>query len=213
MLSQTGKVAFMGGMDNTVLDDFYVGFAQGAKYVNPNADVNLSWMNSFSDATAGKDTAQGLYAAGYDVVFACGGQAGLGGFDQVITEAEVNWVIGVDGDQGAYFASLGTDEGNAKAARCITSMIKSLDVGVFEACKRHLEGTLPYGTNDALGIAGDYVRAAITDTTTTVFTEEQLATVNQIIEDIKNGTIVVETAFNHEDGWFTNYVKQNDSTK
>ena len=103
MISETKRIAFMGGMDNTVLDDFYVGYAAGAKYVDENMDINVSWMNSFSDVAAGKDTAAGLYAAGYDIVFACGGQAGLGGFDQVITEAEGKWIIGVDGNQGAYY--------------------------------------------------------------------------------------------------------------
>lgn len=213
MLTKTNKVAFMGGMDNTVLDDFYVGYAQGAKYINEAVDVNLSWMNSFNDATMGKDVSQGLYAAGYDVVFACGGQAGLGGFDQVITEDEGKWIIGVDGNQGAYFASVGTAEGDKKAERCITSMVKELGVGVYEAAKRELEGTLPYGTNEALGLDGGYVLAAITDTTNKVFTAEQLSTVEKIIADINAGTIKVESAFGHEDGWFTNYVKANDSTK
>ena len=110
MASQTGKVAFMGGMDNTVLDDFYVGFANGAKYVNPEIKVNCSWMNSFNDVTAGKDVATGLYEAGYDVVFACGGQAGLGGFDAVIEKGEGNAQLGLDG--GFVSASV-TDTTNA----------------------------------------------------------------------------------------------------
>lgn len=202
MLSAEGKVAFMGGMDNTVLDDFYVGFANGAKYINPEASINCSWMNSFSDSTAGKDTATGLYEAGYDVVFACGGQAGLGGFDAAIEQPEGKYIIGVDGNQGAYFASLGTDEGTAKAARTITSMQKNVNNGFYQAMQRHLDGTLPYGQNEKLGLKGEYVSYSITDTTKALFTEEQLAQVEQIVADIISGTIDPGTAFDQADGWF-----------
>ncbi|MDO4500936.1 MAG: BMP family ABC transporter substrate-binding protein [Erysipelotrichaceae bacterium] len=214
-LSQTGKIAFMGGMDNSVLDDFYVGFAQGAKAANPDIDVKVAWMNSFSDVAAGKDCADGLYNTGYDVVFACGGQAGLGGFDKVIATPEGNYIIGVDGDQGSYFASLGTDEGNAKAARCITSMKKNVNQGFYSAFQMELEGKVPYGTNKKLGLNGGYVSCAVTDTTKNLFTEDQLATFAKVADDIANGTTVVDSAFNHtsEDNWFYGtFVPQYDST-
>ena len=205
MLSKTGKVAFMGGQDNTVLDDFFVGFANGAKAYNPQISVNCSWMDSFNDATRGKDVSQGLYEAGYDVVFACGGQAGLGGFDQVITEDEGKYIIGVDGNQGAYFASLGTDEGNKKAARTITSMQKNVNQGFYDALKKELDGKTPYGKNEKLGLNGGYVSYSITDTTKTLFTAEQLTEIEGIVAKIISGEIDPGTAFGHEEGWFATF--------
>ena len=215
LISTTGKIAFMGGMDNSVLDDFYVGYALGAKAANPNVDVKIAWMNSFSDVAAGKDCAAGLYANGYDVVFACGGQAGLGGFDQVITEGEGKYIIGVDGDQGAYFASLGTAEGDAKAARTITSMKKCVNQGFYDAFKEELNGTVPYGTNKKLGLKGNYVDYAITDTTNSLFTADQLDEIAKVADGIRNGSIVVDSMFNHNDDatWFYGtFVPQYDST-
>ena len=205
MLSETGKVAFMGGMDNTVLDDFFVGFANGAKYVNPDASVNCSWMNSFNDPAMGKDVATGLYEAGYDVVFACGGQAGLGGFDAVVTQPEGKWIIGVDGNQGAYFASIGDDLNTQKANRTITSMQKNVNAGFLWAFDEHMAGTLPYGSNVTLGLDGGYVSASVTDTTTTVFTAEQLAEIEAITAGIIDGTIDPGTAFNQAEGWFAEF--------
>ncbi|MBQ1307831.1 MAG: BMP family ABC transporter substrate-binding protein [Erysipelotrichaceae bacterium] len=202
MMSLEGKVAFMGGMDNTVLDDFYVGFANGAKYINPNASINCSWMNSFNDVTAGKDTATGLYEAGYDVVFACGGQAGLGGFDAVIEQPEGKWIVGVDGDQGSYFASLGTTEGTNKAARTITSMQKNVNNGFYQAMERHLNGNLPYGSNEKLGLKGEYVSVSVNEITKALFTPEQLAQVEKITADIISGAIDPGTAFGQPEGWF-----------
>ena len=214
MLTATNKVAFMGGMDNTVLDDFYVGFANGAKYINPKVKVNLSWMNSFSDASAGKDVATGLYANGYDVVFACGGQAGLGGFDAVIAQPEGNWIIGVDGNQGAYFESLGTDEGKAKAFRTVTSMQKNVNEGFYDAMKKHLEGTLEYGTNVKLGLEGGFVSYSITSTTTRLLHEEQLKTLDDIVAKLISGEIDPGTAFGQEANWFYDeFVPAHDGTK
>ena len=205
MLSKTGKVAFMGGQDNVVLDDFFVGFANGAKAYNPEVSVNCSWMDTFSDATKGKDVSQGLYEAGYDVVFACGGQAGLGGFDQVITEDEGKYIIGVDGNQGAYFASLGTAEGTAKAERTITSMQKNVNQGFYDAAKTELEGKVPYGTNKKLGLNGGYVSYSITDTTKALFTADQLTEIEGVAKAIAEGTIDPGTAFGHEEGWFASF--------
>ena len=207
MLSKTGKIAFMGGQDNTVLDDFFVGFANGAKAYNPEISVTCAWMDSFSDATKGKDVSQGLYEAGNDIVFACGGSAGLGGFDQVITEEEGKYIIGVDGNQGAYFASLGTEEGNAKAARTITSMQKNVNQGFYDTLEEELEGKVPYGTNRKLGLKGGYVSYSITDTTRALFTEEQLAELEGVVEDINSGKIDPGTAFGHEEGWFASFVE------
>ena len=205
MLSQTKKIAFMGGMDNTVLDDFYVGYANGAKYVDPTCAVNLSWMNSFSDATAGKDVATGLYEAGYDVVFACGGQAGLGGFDAVVEQPEGKYIIGVDGDQGTYFQSIGE---KAKAERTLTSMQKNVNQGFYQAMERHLKGTLPYGTNDKLGLKGGYVSASVNDATKKLLTAEQLKAVDDIINDIIAGKIDPGTAFDQAEGWFAEFAAQ-----
>ena len=205
MLSKTGKIAFMGGQDNTVLDDFFVGFANGAKAFNPSISVTCAWMDSFNDATKGKDVSQGLYEAGHDVVFACGGQAGLGGFDQVITEDEGKYIIGVDGNQGAYFASLGTAEGTAKAERTITSMQKNVNQGFYDALKDELDGKVPYGTNKKLGLKGGYVSYSITDTTKALFTADQLAEIEKVANDIAAGTIDPGTAFGHEEGWFATF--------
>jgi basic membrane protein A len=164
-------------------------------------------MNSFNDPTAGKDVATGLYEAGYDVVFACGGQAGLGGFDAVISKPEGNWIIGVDGNQGAYFRSLGTADGNSKADRTITSMQKNVNLGFYDAMKKHLAGTLEYGQNKKLGLDGGFVSFSVTDTTNKVFTADQIAQVNTIVNDIISGKINPGTAFGQAQDWFANFVK------
>lgn len=186
-MTSTKKVAFMGGMANTVLNDFMVGFNEGAYYYDTAVAVNTSWMNSFSDSAIGKDIANGLYQQGYDVVFCCGGAAGLGGFDAAI-EGEGRWVIGVDGDQYAYWKSVGQA---AKAAVTVTSMQKNVNASFLDAMDKHIAGTLAYGTNAVLGLDGGFVSYSASD----VLPAEVVAAIEQAKADIISGTIVVGTAF------------------
>ena len=68
------------------------------------------------------------------------------------------YVIGVDGDQGAYWASLGETE---KANATITSMQKNVNNGFLRAAELHLNGKCPYGENEKLGLAvGGGLRAS-----------------------------------------------------
>ncbi|MDO4492479.1 MAG: BMP family ABC transporter substrate-binding protein [Clostridia bacterium] len=191
MASKSGHISFCGGMSNIVLNDFYEGYKQGAAAINPDINCELTWMNSFSDSSKGKDVATASYSQGVDVVFACGGSAGLGVFEAAIECGDV-YAIGVDGDQGAYFESVGQTE---KAAKIITSMTKNVNRGFYDTAKKAIEGTLEYGQNYRLGLDGDYVGAAVTSTTNAVFSAEQMAKIEQIKADIASGAIVVNTAF------------------
>ena len=191
MASKTGYVTFCGGMSNTVLLDFFAGYEQGAKAYNPEIEVEETWMNSFSDPSTGKNVATSSYSKGADVVFACGGGAGLGVFEAAL-DFEGAMVIGVDGNQGAAFEAAGQTE---KAARTITSMTKNVNQGFYDTCKKELEGTLEYGQNYRLGLNGGYVGAAVTAATEATFTAEQLAEVEAVKAKIASGEIQVATAF------------------
>lgn len=204
MTTKTNKVAFEGGMDNTVLDDFFVGFYEGVKYeaaqLGKEITVTLDWMNSFSDSTVGKDKAGALYNQGYDVVFACGGSAGLGVFDAAVEYNTANpnnpvYVIGVDGDQGAYFGSLSDDLSKSKASCTVTSMQKNVNQGFLYAMGKHLDNTLPYGQVEHLGLNGGFVSASVNDYTKAILSNDQITSVNAIVDQIVAGTLTVDSMF------------------
>ena len=191
MASKTNHISFCGGMSNTVLLDFFAGYEAGAKAYNPDIVVDETWMDSFSDPSRGKDVAGASYSQGVDVVFACGGSAGLGVFEAALEYPDV-YVIGVDGDQGAMWEAAGE---TAKAEKTITSMTKNVNQGFYDTLKKELDGTLEYGQNYRLGVNGGYVGAAITAATNAVFTPEQLEAVKEIQAGIADGSINVPTAF------------------
>ncbi|MBQ1477627.1 MAG: BMP family ABC transporter substrate-binding protein [Erysipelotrichaceae bacterium] len=199
MASSKGKVAYMGGMDNMVLEDFFVGYANGAKYADPEVSVNLAWANSFNDPSQGKSVTTSLYNEGNDVVFVAAGSAGLGGFDTVVQQPEGSYIIGVDGDQGAYFSSIGE---TAKAERTLTSVQKNVGAVIYNSMKRHLNGAIPYGTNEKLGVAQGAISLSESDVLKSVLTAEELAKLDEIKAGLISGSIDPGTAFGHDYEWF-----------
>jgi basic membrane protein A and related proteins len=119
MTSKTGKVAFLGGMVDPVIEKFEKGFAEGAKAINPNIEVIVSYADTFSDDKVGKAMAANMITQGADVLYAAAGYTGVG----LLHQAQESGVlaIGVDTDQYTY----------AEKA-VVSSMLKNIDVAVYE---------------------------------------------------------------------------------
>ena len=100
MMSKTGTVGFIGGMENPVIQKFEAGFVQGAKYINPNIKVLTVYIggsNAFNDPASAKTKTETLIQQKADVVYHAAGGSGAGVF-QAAKEKNV-YAIGVDSDQ------------------------------------------------------------------------------------------------------------------
>ena len=71
-------IGFLGGMENSVIRDFLVGYIQGAKDIDEEIQVALAYVGNFYDSAAGKDMALTQYQNGADVGYNVAGSAGLG---------------------------------------------------------------------------------------------------------------------------------------
>lgn len=181
-------IGFVGGGQNTAIEDFLVGYIEGAKAVDPDIKVLISYIGSFSDAAKGKELAMAQIDQGADVVFAVAGGAGLGVLDGA---AEKNvYSIGVDGDQ--YEILKGDDP--KMAAAIATSMQKKCDNTVYNCVSGALEGTLAFGTYDKLGLADGVVGAADNENFRSIFTEAQITQLKDIEGKVSSGEITVFTA-------------------
>ncbi len=122
-------IGAVGGTKSTGIDKFIVGFIQGAKDINPDVQVLVSYTNDFGDATKGQQAAEAMFEQGADIVYQIAGGAGLG----VIQAAKDagKWAIGVD-----------TDQSGIAPDAVLTSMIKRTDEAVYQSVKRGVEGTL-----------------------------------------------------------------------
>lgn len=78
LLTETNKVAAIGGFEFTAIATSQEAFAAGAKAVNPDCEVQLPYVNTFTDAGSCKEATLSLISQGYDVFMANASSAGLG---------------------------------------------------------------------------------------------------------------------------------------
>ena len=182
-------VGFLGGMDINVINDFKIGFEEGVKYVDPSVKVLVAYAGAWSDPAKGKELTLAMYDQGADITFNVAGETGLGGIDAAKERGK--YTFGVDSDQYLLFAE--TDP--AKAANIVTSMMKNVDNSIFRGIKMHMEGTLPYGKAEALGIAEGGVGVAYNENYDKIVPADMRAKIKAIEDDILSGKIVVGTVF------------------
>ena len=96
-LTKTGIIGAVGGDDNTTINNFMVGYRQGAAYADIDVNVEISYTADYEDPAKGKEHALALYDKGADIIFQVAGKTGEGVFEAA---REVGgFAIGVDSDQ------------------------------------------------------------------------------------------------------------------
>lgn len=185
-------IGAIGGQDSPVINDFIVGYKQGACLVNPESQVLIQYAGDWNDPATGKEIALAMYEQKADIAFQIAGQTGVGVFEAAQEQSQ--YAIGVDSDQ----ATLIEETYPEQAQRILTSMLKNIDNSLVRAISMHLEGTLPYGQVETLGIAEGGVGLAYND----IYTENTPENIQNLIaaveEAVTNGEISVVTAFGPE---------------
>jgi basic membrane protein A and related proteins len=190
LMSQTGMIGAVGGQDIPVINDFIVGYTQGA--VDAGLDANnvvVQYAGGWNDPAKGKELALAMYQQGADIVFNVAGGTGVGIFQAA--QEMGKYAIGVDSDQATIIADTNPDQ----AAFIITSMQKLVGNSLYRAIKMHIDGTLPYGTAESLGIKEGGVGLAFNKYYDAVTSQEIKDKVNQAMQDVIDGKITVDTVF------------------
>ena len=147
--TETDHIGFIGGLEGDLIRRFEAGYAAGARAVNPDIQIESRYLGTtveaFNDPQGAKTTAEAMIEAGVDVIYAAAGQSGLGMFEAVKEANDAGttvWAIGVDSDQGSE-ANAGVP--NDVKPYILTSMIKRVDVAVFETIRDVNEGDFTGG--------------------------------------------------------------------
>jgi basic membrane protein A len=147
LVTQTDKIGFIGGEDMWLIHRFAAGYQWGANYTNPDVNVTIDYTNSWIDTTTGQNLADLMHADGVDVIYAAAGRSGLGAWTATrnkvtgATNSTPLWMIGVDAPQMWYGTSSYDDPLAATGPTfALTSMLKRVDVGVFDAIKAVHDG-------------------------------------------------------------------------
>jgi basic membrane protein A len=151
-MSETGVVCTFGGINIPPVTDFMVGFTHGVNYYNQQkeADVQvLGWDNAaqdgvfagnFESTDDGRRLAEVFFDEGCDIVMPVAGPVGLG--SAAAAQERGLAVIGVDTDSYVSAPEFGEV--------WLTSVLKNMDVAVFDTIKAAMDGSLTLG-DDYLG--------------------------------------------------------------
>lgn len=132
MMTETGSVGFVGGMDIPLIRDFFEGYEAGAKWADPEVTVaEPVFVGDWADPTKGKELATALVEQGSDAIYSAAGKSGLGALEA----AHENEVMGfgVDLCQCYLYPEM------------VASMTKRVDVAVYEMILDALVGKFQGG--------------------------------------------------------------------
>ena len=181
LASKSAIVGFLGGMDIPLIRRFQVGYEAGAKHVNPKIQVLSNYVGVTSDAWSNparaKELSKSLYTKGADVIFGAAGASNMGLLDAA--EEQKKFAIGVDSNQNGI-----------KPGIVLTSMLKRVDVAVYNTVKQAKEGKFSPGLK-RFGLANDGVDFAMDEHNAKVVSKETLQKVNALKAEIKSGKIKV----------------------
>jgi basic membrane protein A len=150
-VTRTGKIGFVGGMNIPLIHKFQTGYEEGARYANPKIQVFQNYVGvtdaAWNNPGKGKELAKAQIERGADVIFQAAGNSGMGVFDAV--EETRNLAIGVDSNQNWI-----------KPGFVLTSMIKRVDVAVYNTVKEVVEGQFKGGIH-SFGLENEGVAFAL----------------------------------------------------
>jgi len=161
--TQTGTIGTFGGINiGGPVTDFMDGYVWGARYYNAQngTDVKvLGWdpeakdglfVGNFESKDDGRTMGQSLIDEGADIILPVAGPVGQGTAALAQERGDVG-IIGVDTD---WYVSIPTYK-----EVYVTSVMKNMDVAVYDAIKQAMDGTFAGGVfvgtlaNDGVGIA------------------------------------------------------------
>jgi len=181
MASKTGKVGFVGGMDVPLIRKFALGYVEGAKFVNPAAEVfqNMTGTtpSAWNDPTKGGELARSQFGRGADVVFHAAGGTGLG-------------VMQAAKDAGKLSIGCDSNQDYIHPGSVLTSAVKRVDVAVYKTFNDVKNGTWKAG-KVFLGLAEQGVDYSLDEHNRKLITPEMEAKLNQARADIIAGKIKV----------------------
>lgn len=162
--SKSGTVATYGGMSIPTVTIFMDGFVKGVEYHNEKKGTAvkvLGWdpasgtgefVSNFTDQVRAQQITEGFLSQGADVILPVGGPLYQGGAEAVRAAGNSAVILGVDSDLAQADPQY--------ADIILVSIMKGLDVTVFDAIQQSVEGTFKGGTftgtleNDGVGLSG-----------------------------------------------------------
>ncbi|MDE2789761.1 MAG: BMP family ABC transporter substrate-binding protein [Paracoccaceae bacterium] len=188
MASKSNKIGFVGGMDIPLIRRFACGFVQGVKATNPDAEVfqNMTGTtaSAWNDPVRGGELTMAQINQGADVIYHAAGGTGRG-------------VLQAAADAGVLGIGVDSNQNHLHPGSVLTSMLKRVDVAVYNAFKDGTDGDFTTGFS-VLGLDNDGVGYALDENNADLVTDDMRMAVDSAAEQIIAGKIAVHDYMSDE---------------
>jgi basic membrane lipoprotein Med (substrate-binding protein (PBP1-ABC) superfamily) len=188
LMTETGTIAGVYGIDIPPVVKFRNGFEQGARYINPDINVLGVYIDSFTARDRGASAAEQFIGEGADIIFGAGGPTGSGAIAYAATEGVS--VIGVDQDE--YFTTFRLPDGTPAegAENIITSAVKRVDQSVYLSLEALINGdTETFGGGGTRVLSAENDGVGFAPAHDSDVPEDVTAQIEAILEGLKDGSI------------------------
>lgn len=183
LVTKTGTVGFIGGMDSPIIRKFESGFIKGVHTVNPDVRVISGYIgmtgSAFANPAKGKEVALSQYGRGADIIYEAAGASGLGVLEAAREHKAL--VICTDRDQ----------EPDAPGF-VLSSMVKSIDRAVLDTVKKVLDGRFKGGSVAVFGIADRYTDYVYNDRNESLVGAQNHERIEDLRKKLIEGKLVVD---------------------
>ena len=187
-INEDAVVGFVGGVDSPVINDFLIGFIEGAQSVNPDIKVDTRYTNDYVDTAIAKEYGLSMINDNKcDIIWGVAGNAGNGAAEAALETGKA-WFIGVDSDQELTFSS-------DLAALTLTSGLKNIGNSIVWIFDQWDAGKTYWGSEVQLGLAEGGVGIVTDKNYDKYASADTKAAVEAAQKGIMDGSIKVDTAF------------------
>ncbi|NVJ71445.1 MAG: BMP family ABC transporter substrate-binding protein [Alphaproteobacteria bacterium] len=181
MKTESNTIGFLGGMDIPLIRRFEHGYRQGAEYIREDLTFIENYVGTtptaWNDPIKAAEMARSQYARGADIIFSAAGPSGLGAIQAAKDSGKL--AIGVDSNQN-----------HVAPGYVLTSMLKRVDLAVYNAMKATSEGKWAAG-HSVMGLAEGGVDYALDEHNSALISADMKARLDDARAKIISGEIVV----------------------
>lgn len=182
LATQTDKVGMVVAMDIPLLKKWTVGFEEGLKATNPDAQFLVNYVGSFTDPAKAKELALLQFGQGADFIAGAAAVGDLGVFEAAK-------------EKGFYTAGQDIDRTEVDPEHIVLSQLKGTDVAAYQTVKDYAEGTfgpgvIDYGLKEN-GVGLTFVTHESKSPLSLFIGEENVNKLKEITEEIVSGERVV----------------------
>lgn len=179
LISDSGVVGAVGGMNIPPIENIVKGFAAGAKYVDPEIEALMAMTGNYTDANQAKELAIAMIDQGADVLLGAADAASLG----IVEAAEEN---------DKYFLGINSDMRDSAPETIVTAAVSDGGIMYTFIYDQYLAGKLG-GDNYYVGIKEGALSLPDIDVEALSLSPEKLERLEDLIADLEYGKL------NHQD--------------